>query len=184
MDFSSRWSMTYMELRTLPGFPPLWLLPQRVSAYIVLIACCSVSVFRAVICICNTEAILEAGGHLKTRADTEFFGVLVVFVAGITVVEHEWIFSNYWSFSFSVFFILNKDSQTCYKKIILTAFVLNLHLHLEWIMSVSWCMAWKFKLSLFLWHSDDEVATRGRSYVRENFTCYIRICNDFGENYK
>lgn len=94
MDFSSRWSMTYMELRTLPGFPPLWLLPQRVSAYTVLIACCSVSVFRAVICICNTEAILEAGDHLKTRADTGFFGVLVVFVAGITVVEHEWIFSN------------------------------------------------------------------------------------------
>lgn len=29
------------------------------------------------------------------------------------------------------YFILNKDSQTCYKKIILTAFVLNLHLHLE-----------------------------------------------------
>lgn len=81
-------------------------------------------------------------------------------------------------------FFFNKDSQTCYKKLILTAFVLNLHLHLEWIMSVSWYMAWKFKLSLFLWHSDDEVATRGRSYVRENFMCYVRICNDYGENYK
>lgn len=70
----------------------------------------------------------------------------------------------------------------CYKKMILTAFALNLHLHLEGIMSVSWHMTWKFKLILFLWHSDYEVATKGRSYVHENFICYARVCNDYGEN--